>query len=150
MKIGEYSKEIVELEKYLLNMVLEWELSFATPSDYIQVIIHAVREENALFNADAEDIRKRALQISDLLLMCKYPIIVIAYDTISTNTITSISFASLYAALYIVNKVEYSYLFTAFVPEQYKVSLTKVLIDGSGGIIEKVRIRAESDNRFCF
>lgn len=66
----EYSAEVVELERYFLNFVLQWKLVYTTPYDYIEAFALIIRKENAVVDKWIEGVKDKAVQIADLLLMC--------------------------------------------------------------------------------
>lgn len=59
------------MEGYFLNTILRWKLSLSTPADFVLAITSAMEGENATFAKCAEDVRAKAVKISDLLLMCR-------------------------------------------------------------------------------
>lgn len=65
-----YSKRIAETEKHILEVVLNWKLCYTTPFDYIHILAYKFQAINPQFHKVAEIIVRKAVQISELLLIC--------------------------------------------------------------------------------
>lgn len=87
-----YTSEIADLEKYLLGFILKWRLEYTTPFEYIQLLTHH------LYNNENTIIEK-AVQISELLLICIFIHHYIAYDILNNYSPYSIALASISAAV---------------------------------------------------
>jgi len=92
--ITPYTKESAELERYVLNHLLEWKLAYSTPLDYIQAIIH-----HLYTNVEAKITLLKAIQISELLLICIVHLIVLANDVLKSYSPYCIALASVITAV---------------------------------------------------
>ena len=59
------------MEIYILQQILCWKLSFATPSDFINLITMGISKKFKLEESKEVSIKSKAIQICDLLLLCK-------------------------------------------------------------------------------
>jgi hypothetical protein len=89
-----YTEELAELEKYVLNQVLQWKLSYCTPFDYIQLIV-----DHLYTNKEINLILSKAVQVSELLLICILCLIVLANEMLKSYTPYCIALASLFTAV---------------------------------------------------
>ncbi len=67
-----YTPEDNELEQYLLGLVLKWKLAYSTPFDFIQVVIQDIKMAEPTFGRSADIISSKAVQITELLLICMF------------------------------------------------------------------------------
>jgi len=94
---------MAEMEECVLRVVLKWKLCYKTPFDYIHALASKLRTTNAQFYKVADIVIKKAIQISELLLICIPWYKSIAYDTLDKHSVLSIALASLYGAMEILN-----------------------------------------------
>lgn len=65
------SEAINEFEIYILNNILRWKTAYATPYDFIQIIMQRATSSIQLDPNTEAMILTKATQISELLLLCK-------------------------------------------------------------------------------
>jgi hypothetical protein len=122
-----YNKELYEMEMYLLGFILNWRLIYNTPFDFIQSLANKMSEENGEFKNNADGIAKKAIQISELLLICNFTLNSIAYNTINNYSIFSIALVSLCGAIQVLNKESLLYCVDKFINKENKVKHSKRL-----------------------
>lgn len=67
---SEDAGDVAEMELYFLTFVFSWELSYETPYDFIKILTQKISQEQPQFGKNAAIIETKALQISELLLIC--------------------------------------------------------------------------------
>lgn len=117
------------MEEYLLNIVLSWKLSYVTPFDIIQTLSYKISLSNSQYKKNIDIIIKKAVQISELLLICTFLFVVIVYDTLNNYSILSIALASLYGSLQILGIDELFICIDEFAPKKNQVYFA-LYIDG--------------------
>lgn len=66
-----FCRSVDQLERYMMNMVLEWRLAYATPYDFITLIMSSLAKETA--NYDSAAILSAATALSQLFFLCNLP-----------------------------------------------------------------------------
>jgi len=89
-----YTKELAEIEGYVLNDLLQWKLAYSTPLDYIQAIIH-----HLYANVEPNITLLKAIQVSELLLICIIRLIVLANNVLKSYSPYCIALASVVTAV---------------------------------------------------
>lgn len=108
------------MEEYVLGFVLNWKLIYTTPFDVIQTLVHKVSLRTSKSREDMRTIGRKAVQISELLLICTIAISV-GRNTLDSHCMLSIALASLRSALQLLNAESLLHCVDQFVTEENKV-----------------------------
>ncbi len=64
------SSQLDQLERYLLDHVLSWKLSYTTPHDFCCAILETLAKVRAVPGATIEAVATKAMQLTHLLMLC--------------------------------------------------------------------------------
>eukprot|EP00826_Nyctotherus_ovalis_P053673 TRINITY_DN7000_c0_g1_i11.p1 TRINITY_DN7000_c0_g1~~TRINITY_DN7000_c0_g1_i11.p1 ORF type:complete len:165 (+),score=44.30 TRINITY_DN7000_c0_g1_i11:611-1105(+) len=107
------------MEEYVLSFALNWKLIYTTPFDVIQTLVHKVSFGNSKSREDMKIIGKKAIQISELLL--------IWHNTLDSHSVLSIALASLRSALQLLNAESLLHHVDEFINEENKNEVGNLL-----------------------
>jgi len=97
-----YNREIADMERCIIGLVLKWKLCHTTPFELIHALVTKLEEINVVCREMGDRIKIKAVQISELLLICIFSSKTLAYGTLDNHSILSIALASLYGAMEIL------------------------------------------------